>query len=121
MDQHHRLARAPAWRQFYLRRVQHLKTFVDEGTARQIDTMLLDDGAALVVWLETTDRGAEVRARRVRPDGEASVSAIFAVTDVSRASGFPRMRALGNDVILAWTDTGPDGSVRAVVATLPID
>lgn len=95
---------------------------VDEGTPLgRVDAMLLDDGAALVVWLETTARGAAVRARRVRPDGEASVPATVALTDVSRSSGFPRMTALGNDVILAWTDTGPDGSVRAVVATLPID
>jgi hypothetical protein len=38
-----KLARAPAWRQFYLKRVQHLKTFVDEDTARQVDNMLLGD------------------------------------------------------------------------------
>jgi hypothetical protein len=95
---------------------------VDEGTPLgRVDAMLLEDGAALVVWLETTDRGAEVRARRVRPDGETSVPATVAVTDVSRSSGFPRMAALGDDVILAWTDTGPDGSVRAVIATLPLD
>ena len=59
---------------------------VDEGTPLgRVDAMLLDDGAALVVWLETTARGAEVRARRVRPDGEASVPATVALTDVSGA------------------------------------
>ena len=95
---------------------------VDEGRPiGRVDAILLDDGAALVVWLETTDRGAEVKARRVRTDGEASVPATVAITNVSRSSGFPRMAALGNDVILAWTDTGPDGSVRAVVASLPAE
>jgi hypothetical protein len=38
-----KLARAPAWRQFYLRRVLHLRTFADETTARQLDEMLLGD------------------------------------------------------------------------------
>ena len=95
---------------------------VDEGRPMgRVDAVLLDDGEALVVWLETTDRGAVVRARRVRSDGTASVPASVAVTEMSRASGFPRMTARGNDVILAWTDTAEEGTVRAAVASLALD
>ncbi len=94
---------------------------IDQGKPLgRVDVVLLPDGSALVLWLETGEEGARVTARRVRADGATSTAATVALTDVSRSSGFPRMMVLGNDVILAWTDTGPDGSVHAAVASLPL-
>ncbi len=95
---------------------------MDEGQPLgRVDVALLPDGSALVVWLETAEEGARITARRVRADGTMSTAATVALTDVSRSSGFPRMTLRGDDLVMAWTDTGPDGSVRAAVATLPAE
>jgi hypothetical protein len=38
-----KLSRSPAFRQFYLRRVQHLRTFLDPADSAAVERMLLDD------------------------------------------------------------------------------
>ena len=82
-------------------------TRVDDGSpSGRVDVLLLEDGTALVSWLERTGGdGAEVRVRRVGPRGQRletlSVSAPFS----ERAGGFPRLVQEGTGaIILAWTD-----------------
>lgn len=82
---------------------------VDEGNpGGRVDLLALEDGAVLVSWQERTGQeGAEVRIRRVAPDGSATPSAPVAATGAARASGFPRMVHAGDGtVVVAWTDTG---------------
>lgn len=84
---------------------------VDDGTpSGRVDVTMLEDGSAVVSWLERTggDR-AEVRLRRVTPDGSASASASLTTSSSARASGFPRMARLSDDeLLLAWTDVSGD-------------
>ena len=95
---------------------------VDDGKALgRMDVALLADGSALVLWLEIAEEGARVTARRIRADGAASRAETVALTDVSRSSGFPRMVLRGTEVVLAWTDTAGEGSLRTAVATLPAE
>jgi len=80
---------------------------VDDGApAGRVDVVLLEDGSALVSWLERTGGdGAEVRLRRVGPGGQRleTVSASGPFTE--RAGGFPRLaRADDGAIIVAWTD-----------------
>jgi hypothetical protein len=92
---------------------------VDEGEPLgRVDIALLPDGSALVLWLETTEEGARVTARRIRADGASSQAETVALTDVSRSSGFPRMLLRGTEVVLAWTDAAGEGVLRTAIATL---
>ncbi len=93
---------------------------VDDGRPiGRVDVTWLPDGAALVTWVEATDEGAEIRARRVRPDGARAPSFTIARTSPARASGFPRLARSGARVYLAWTEAGEPSAVHTAVAVLP--
>ena len=57
----------------------------------------------MVAWLETAADAAEVRLRRVRPDGRTDAAFRVAETAQARSSGFPRMVRVGDEVLVAWT------------------
>ncbi|HLM54532.1 MAG TPA: hypothetical protein VK422_00290, partial [Pyrinomonadaceae bacterium] len=75
------------------------------------DVLLLEDGSAVVCWLERTKEGAEVRARRVRPDGTRGPSVTVAAPGASRSSGFPQMALDRGRLLFAWTS--PQGVMTA--------
>ena len=65
---------------------------IDDGfPIGRLDTILLQEGSALVSWIENIDDGAEIRVRRVHADGTPDASSVVAGTSTSRASGVPRI------------------------------
>ncbi len=83
---------------------------VDEGTPLgRVDVLHLDDGSALVVWLEAGDEDAALLARRIHPDGRTDPATPLATTRQARASGFPRMARSGDRILLSWTEPGDGG------------
>lgn len=81
---------------------------VDDGRPLgRVDAELLDDGSALVGWIEQLESGAEFRVRRVWPDGRRDAGIAIANLAASRASGYPRIARSGNRLIFAWV--GPKG------------
>lgn len=96
---------------------------VDDGEAQgRVDVVLLDDGTALASWLERSAGGgaAEIRLRRVSPDGVGSVLRL-ADTSTERASGFPRMLRRGDELLFAWTEAGDPSQVRTARGRLTGD
>ena len=90
---------------------------VDEGTPiGRVDTELLDDGTALVVWLEASEEEPRILARFVSPEGDLGPVALVTETSGARASGFPRIARLGDEILLAWTLPGEDGGIRVRAA-----
>lgn len=89
---------------------------VDDGNPiGRVDILYLDDGRALVSWLEQTGaEAAAIRVRTVDAAGVAGPSGTVSENSAARASGFPRMASVTDgDVVLAWTDaTGELPSVR---------
>jgi hypothetical protein len=94
---------------------------LDEGSPLgRVDAAVLPDGSTAVVWLERRGSSAEIKVRRVAPDGALRASVVVGTTSPSRASGYPSLAAEGgNDVLVAWTEAGTARRVRAAVATLP--
>ena len=98
---------------------------VDDGKPLgRVDVAMLPGGDAVVVWLESTSsRAAEIRARRVRRDGQPSASFVVAPTSEKRSSGFPHVVRAGDALYFAWTDEGdpPDrpSQVRLAALDLP--
>lgn len=87
----------------------------------RVDVVLLDDGSALVTWLEEEGAGTEasILSRRVTPEGVMGEPRRLAGTEGARASGFPRIARLGGErVLLAWTDPRGTGRVRVSVFAL---
>ena len=92
---------------------------VDDGNpAGRVDVELLENGAALVTWIERTgEDAAAVRARRIPGTGGAPGTAVtIATSSAERASGFPRAAMSGDDVIFAWTVPGKPSEVRVARA-----
>lgn len=76
---------------------------------------MLPDGSALVSWIERTDKGGEIKMRRVRPDGTRSESLTAGESTSLRATGVPQMVRAGNEVVFAWTQPGSPSQVRVAV------
>jgi hypothetical protein len=88
---------------------------VDTGKpVGRVDVVQLDDGTAVVSWLEQ----GEVRLRWMAPTGPRSDPVVAAVSDDSRAGGVPRLARLGEELFLAWTQPGEPSRVRT--ARLPV-
>jgi hypothetical protein len=77
---------------------------IDDGNpAGRVDVLLLNDGGALVCWLEKLPEGGAVRVRRVRPDGKLDESVTVAPSGTARSAGFPQMAQAGGELVFAWT------------------
>lgn len=91
---------------------------VDGGAPEgRVDIQFVDGESAAVSWLERTADGADVRVRRVGPDGSAGAPVVITRTGAERASGFPRFVVAGDELVFAWTRVGDPSTVLA--ATLP--
>jgi hypothetical protein len=93
---------------------------VDGGNPEgRVDVVLLADGGALVSWIERTgEKDAQVRVRRVGPDGKMGEPRTVAGSSSARSSGFPRMVPAGENLVFAWTAPGEPSMVRA--ARMPL-
>ncbi len=91
---------------------------VDEGTPLgRVDLVLDAAGNAVVSWLERGEEAtARVLLRRLHPDGSRSAALEVARTAAARSSGFPRMVAVDDAVMLAWTDPAEPSRVRVARA-----
>ena len=95
---------------------------VDGGKPLGRVGIALDGEEAIVSWLEQTSAAAEIRLRRVAPDGRAGEAMTVAEVPAARASGVPRILADGSRLIVAWTDPGPGGKASQVRAgVLPLN
>jgi hypothetical protein len=94
---------------------------VDDGDpVGRVDVALLRDGSAAVTWMERVGtEGAEVRVRRVRPNGTRGAATVVGGSSAARASGFPRMAVAGDRLMFAWTQPGDSARVQTAIASLP--
>ncbi|HEX5081739.1 MAG TPA: exo-alpha-sialidase [Blastocatellia bacterium] len=77
---------------------------VDDGNpAGRVDVLLLDDGGAIVCWLEKLPEGGAAHVRRVSPDGKLDDSITVAPSGTARSAGFPQMARAGGELVFAWT------------------
>jgi hypothetical protein len=92
---------------------------VDAGSALgRVDLLLDDDGAAWVSWVERAGSGAaQVRLRRVAPDGAAGPALLVGPADAGRPSGFPRLARSRGTIYVTWTAAGPPARVVLAAVT----
>ena len=89
---------------------------VDDGRPLgRVDTVLLEDGSAIVSWVESSPEGSSLRLRRIGPDGERGAAVVVVAAGEPLANGFPQMARAGGELVLAWTA----GRVRTAVLPVP--
>jgi hypothetical protein len=84
----------------------------------RVDVVLLDDGRAVVSWLQSATNGAELRAQPFSRDGKPGPAVLVAAASVQRSSGFPQMVRAGDGLLFAWTDSTASQQVRTAFARL---
>lgn len=93
----------------------------DVASLGHVGVTLLDDGAAVVTWVEF-DGGASFRARRVATAGTRGAPLRIAGGEGRFVSGIPRVARQGDAIVFAWTESGggESSSQQVKVATAPV-
>ena len=83
---------------------------------------LVEDGSGgfLASWLEGADEMAEIRLRRYDSTGKGNQAVTVARSSPSRASGFPRLGRVGDNLYMAWVDIESEETSRIRVLEIPI-
>jgi hypothetical protein len=84
----------------------------------RVDALMLDDGNALVTWLERGESATHVLARRVTPGGVLSTPTTIGESSDARPSGFPRMALAGDRVVYAWTVPGERARIQVAIGSV---
>jgi hypothetical protein len=93
---------------------------VDEaGSLGRVDVEQLEDGSAVVAWMEQADRKVSFAARRVEPSGGRSAPVVITEMRANRNSGYPRMARHGRELVFAWPGTDDSLGVQTAVARVP--
>jgi thiol-disulfide isomerase/thioredoxin len=71
----------------------------------RVDVVIDRPGEALVSWIAAEREQGRLLIRRVARDGRRGPEVELAAIAAAREGGFPRMERLGDDVVIAWTDT----------------
>lgn len=83
---------------------------IDQGApAGRVDVLQLEDGSALVSWLEQTGIGEALYLCRVEAVLGCREPSVLAVSRQGRTIGFPRTARVGDAVYIAWTAPGNGG------------
>lgn len=81
----------------------------------RVDVVFLEDGAALVTWIDAGAGSARLLARRVEHDGSRGPYVPIASSNTPRSGGFPRVARIGSDTLIAWTEPGSPSHIRTAV------
>jgi hypothetical protein len=91
----------------------------DQMSLGRVDIEILPYGSAAAAYVEQADQRAELRVRRITPDGTRSDSVKVAALANNRASGYPRMALNGDELVFAWTDRDGGSQIRTAIAKIP--
>ncbi len=86
--------------------------------AGRVDALMLDDGTALVSWVEWPDEGEALMVCRANADGCLSTQRLTLSTQ-DNPINFPRIAATHESVYIAWTQPLGDGSDTIRMMRLP--
>lgn len=92
----------------------------DDGATGRVAAALIEDGSAVVSWMENVDKRPTLRFRRVFGSGSRGPIQNVPASDGSRPTGYPRMMRHGSELLFAWTEKRGDdpSSLHAAAAHL---
>ncbi len=90
-----------------------------DGALGHVDVVRLEDGSAVVSWLQASAAGlGNLVIRRVSPAG--TTGPVLTVANGAPARSVPQMAISGDDLVLVWTEA--HGEVKRVAsARIPVD
>jgi len=95
-----------------------------ESALGHVDVVMLDDGSAVVSWLQARASGrGDLVLRRVARQGD--VGPVLSVASDAPARSVPQMSIAGDDLVLVWTEAKDDAkrlrSARIPIASIAAD
>lgn len=95
---------------------------LDRGTTMgRVALTTLAGGEAVVVSMRRGDAGAAtIVARTVSPRGAIGTPYRIAKTSAARGTGFPRVAAIGQTLVFAWTELSGDSTTQVKIAEAPV-
>jgi hypothetical protein len=84
----------------------------------RVDVVLDPSAHAIVSWLVKGPHGGAIMMRRISPDGRTGPPMKAAAMSIARASGLPKMTAIGRSLLLVWTEDAQPTRLRAVLIGL---
>ncbi len=93
---------------------------IDETfTIGRVDLAMIDKENALVSWVTSQESKTVVKAVKVHISGEIGKEIIVSELNPSRASGFPQLEIVNDEVLFAWTViNGDKTSIRTATISL---
>jgi len=85
----------------------------------RVDIVYLKDGSAYVSWMEEDEKETYIKTRKVYKDGRKEAVITVSKTSGERASGFPKMIGIYNDLLFVWTYVGEKRAVKTAIVKLP--
>ena len=85
-----------------------------ENSIGRVDLAAGKDGSYYVSWMEQWEETGYIMMRKVTADS-VHVPVQVGITSSSRSSGFPRIAATTQGLLLAWTQTEPFLRVRTAM------
>jgi hypothetical protein len=77
------------------------------------DVTSLSDGTLLTVWIGRSEGRTVLKGAHILPEGPTVDPIVLAAVREGRGVGFPRLAALGDGALVAWTDEDL-GAVRLI-------
>jgi hypothetical protein len=95
---------------------------INQGYAMgRVDIDAAPDGSFYVSWMEQHNDLARIYLRKVYDNNLLTVPVLIGSTDIGRNSGFPRIVALNDGIMLAWTQTAPFYRLRTAFYRYQLD
>jgi hypothetical protein len=93
---------------------------IDTGnTLGRVDIAMISDTSAVVSWMENKGDDTLIQVMKVESNGSIGSPVTISKTIAERASGFPQLEVLGENVYFAWTDVqGEKSSIKTAVLAI---
>lgn len=78
----------------------------------RVAAAITNDGTTHVAWLDHNDGNGRLLLRKISKTGALSTPETLTAMKTDRNSGYARMIADGNDLVVAFTEVAPDRSTR---------
>ena len=77
----------------------------------RVEVVMISEKEAAIVWMEPQDEDEVIKIRKVATSGVLGKPIVVSKISAERASGFPQMAKLNNQLFFAWTETGDKKSI----------
>ena len=94
---------------------------IDEGNPLGRVDLVFVEGGVVVSWLENKEKWAAIKLQKVNRQGKIGANKLLTKTSPARASGFPILEKLDEQLLMAWTEIIDEEEEITTVRTALVD